>query len=118
MPTDDKNCALSEKRCQACRGGVEPLAGATLEAYRGQLDPAWEIRNETLLERTFTFRNFQQALDFTNTVGRLAEDEGHHPEITLTWGRATVRLWTHKIGGLHENDFILAAKIDRLRDIV
>lgn len=118
MPTDHKNRALSEKQCQACRGGMEPLAGAALEVYREQIDPAWEIREEKTLERNFTFRNFQQALDFTNAVGRLAEDERHHPEITLTWGRATVRLWTHKIGGLHENDFILAAKIDRITSSV
>ena len=86
MPTDHKNRALSEKQCQACRGGMEPLAGAALEVYREQIDPAWEIREEKTLERNFTFRNFQQALDFTNAVGRLAEDERHHPEITLTWG--------------------------------
>jgi 4a-hydroxytetrahydrobiopterin dehydratase len=117
MATTDNKCVLSEMRCAACRGGMEPLRGAALAAYKVQIDPAWAIQDEKMLERCFKFRNFQQALDFTNAVGRLAEEEGHHPEITVTWGRATVRIWTHKIGGLQENDFILAAKIDRLQTV-
>ena len=114
MSKDDLTYRLSEMQCQACRGGVEPLRGAAVEGYLKRIDPAWEVRDERCLERVFKFRDFQQALDFTNAVGRVAEEQGHHPEITVSWGRATVRIWTHKIGGLSENDFILAAKIDSL----
>lgn len=114
MEAANELCGVGSKRCVPCRGGVEPLRGAALERYRGQIDAAWEVRDEKMLERSFKFRDFQGALAFTNAVGRVAEEEGHHPEITLTWGRVTVRLWTHKIDGLHENDFILAAKIDHM----
>jgi 4a-hydroxytetrahydrobiopterin dehydratase len=94
------------------------LQGAALTNYLEKVDPQWEICNEKILERSFKFSNFKQALDFTNAVARVAEEQGHHPEITLTWGRVTVRLWTHKIGGLHENDFILAAKIDHIDTVL
>ena len=114
MDAENEECGLSAKRCVPCKGGVEPLRGAELGAFCRQIDAAWEVREDKMLERSFIFRDFREALAFTNAVGKAAEEEGHHPEITLTWGRATVRLWTHKIGGLHENDFILAAKIDRL----
>ena len=113
-PIENDNNLL-DKRCEPCRGGVEPLRGAALENYSKQIDPAWEICDEKTLKRVFKFHDFREAFDFTIAVGRVAEEQGHHPEITLTWGRVTVRLWTHKIGGLHENDFILAAKIDRIK---
>jgi 4a-hydroxytetrahydrobiopterin dehydratase len=105
--------ALAERACVPCRGGVPPLKGEDLKRLLGELGSGWEASQEHHLEKTYNFRNFREALDFTNAVGELAEREGHHPEITLTWGRATVRIWTHKIGGLTESDFILAAKADR-----
>ena len=106
-------CKLADRQCVPCQGGVPPLKGAALEALRKQLEDGWSVVNEQSLERTFTFRTFREALDFTNAVGEIAEEEAHHPEITLSWGKVTIRIWTHKIDGLTENDFFLAAKADR-----
>ena len=79
--------------------------------------PQWSLReNGTRLSRRFEFRDFLQAMEFVNRVARIAEEEGHHPDIAIHWNKVDLLLWTHKIGGLHENDFILAAKIDRLLD--
>jgi 4a-hydroxytetrahydrobiopterin dehydratase len=91
-----------------------PLKGEALAALRTQIDPAWEVIEEHHLARAFKFRNFVDALAFVNKVGALAEEQGHHPDIFLAWGKVRVELSTHKIGGLSESDFILAAKIDRL----
>jgi 4a-hydroxytetrahydrobiopterin dehydratase len=107
-------CDLANKSCIPCKGGVPPLAGSELTALAAKLPPEWTVEGEHHLACTYTFRNFKQALTFTNAVGEVAEQENHHPEITLTWGRATVRIWTHKIDGLTESDFILAAKISAL----
>jgi len=104
---------LASKNCIPCRGGVPPLTGASLEALHLQL-PDWTVINEHHLERTFTFPDFLQALAFTNKVGALAEEQGHHPDIALAWGKVGISTWTHKIDGLTESDFVLAAKIDRL----
>lgn len=105
---------LAGKTCVPCRGGVPPLTAAEAESFRKQT-PKWEVTDEaTWLRRGFSFRNFVEALDFVNKVGALAEAEGHHPDIAFGWGYADVSLQTHKIKGLHENDFILAAKIDAL----
>jgi len=104
---------LAAKHCVPCRGGVPPLKGEELDCFRREL-PSWEVVNEHHLERAFRFPDFRQALDFTNRVGELAEAQGHHPDIHLAWGQATVTIWTHKIDGLTESDFILAAKIDQL----
>ena len=104
---------LASKTCVPCRGGVPPLTGASLEALKVQL-PDWTVVNEHHLERTYTFPDFKQALAFTNKVGALAEEQGHHPDIHLSWGKVGITTWTHKIDGLTESDFILAAKIDRL----
>jgi 4a-hydroxytetrahydrobiopterin dehydratase len=109
---------LAQMKCTACRGDDPPLTDAEIEEYLPQV-PDWDLVEEDgikKLQRTFKFRNFVEALDFTNAVGEAAEDEGHHPIITLTWGRATVTWYTHKIKGLHENDFIMAAKTDDLYD--
>jgi len=111
---DQTACQLNAKQCVPCRGGVDPLHGEAISILQKQIDPSWQVCNEHHLERVFKFKNFIQALDFTNVIGRLSEAQGHHPEITLTWGKVTVRIWTHKINGLHENDFILAAKIDKI----
>ena len=105
---------LAEKTCTPCRGGVPPLTAQEAEELRGQA-PEWALVDEAhRIERTFRFRDFREALTFVQKVGDLAESEGHHPDVSFGWGYATVSLRTKKIKGLHENDFIMAAKIDRL----
>ena len=105
---------LAEKDCIPCKGGVPPLKGEALADLQKQLGNGWEVINEHHLEKQFTFKNFREALAFTNKVGELAEQQGHHPDIGLSWCRVKVTIWTHKIDGLSESDFVLAAKIDRL----
>ena len=105
---------LAQKTCIPCSGGIPPLKGAEITQLQEQLDKGWNVVEEHHLERNFSFDNFRQALDFTNKVGELAEGEGHHPDIYLAWGKVGVKIWTHKIDGLTESDFILAAKIDEL----
>jgi len=104
---------LATKTCVPCRGGVPPLEGKELEALAKQV-PAWNVIEGHHITRSFGFPDFRQALAFVNKVGELAEQQGHHPDILLCWGKAEVTTWTHKINGLTESDFILAAKIDRL----
>ncbi|MGH7821945.1 MAG: 4a-hydroxytetrahydrobiopterin dehydratase [Candidatus Binatia bacterium] len=104
---------LAAKKCVPCRGGVPPLEGEELQALARQL-PVWKVVGEHHLERSFAFPDFRSALAFTNRVGELAEAEGHHPDVHLAWGKVTVTIWTHKIDGLTESDFILGAKIDAL----
>ena len=107
---------LAEKTCVPCRGGIPPLKGKELEQVHKQLTEwaHWKVVNEHHIVRTFTFLDFRKALDFVNKVGAVAEEQGHHPDILLTWGKAEITIWTHKIDGLTESDFIMAAKIDRL----
>lgn len=105
---------LTERHCEPCEGGVPPLEGEELHDLREELGGGWEVVDGHHLSKTFEFEDFVAALEFTNRVGELAEEEGHHPLIHLTWGEATIDIWTHAIDGLSENDFILAAKIDRL----
>ena len=105
---------LSSKHCVPCRGGVPPLAGEDLRALHGELGGGWRVVREHHLNKAFSFPDFITALDFTNRVGALAEAEGHHPDIRLTWGRVEIEIFTHKIDGLTESDFVLAARIDRL----
>jgi len=105
---------LAGKTCTPCKGGIPPLAEQEIERLRDQV-PNWEVRDEAhRIERRFKFRNFAEALRFVGQVGQVAEAERHHPDIAFGWGYATVNLQTKKIKGLHQNDFILAAKIDRL----
>jgi 4a-hydroxytetrahydrobiopterin dehydratase len=104
---------LATKTCVPCRGGVPPLRGQELSSLHQQV-PQWQVINEHHLTRKFTFPDFKTALDFVNRVGNLAEQQGHHPDILLVWGRVEITLWTHKIDGLTESDFIMAAKIDQL----
>lgn len=104
---------LASKQCVPCRGGVPPLKGAELAAMSAQL-PGWEVVNEHHITKSWKFPDFAAALAFVNKVGALAEEQGHHPDIFLAWGRADVTIWTHKIDGLTESDFILAAKIERI----
>ena len=105
---------LAEKECVPCKGGVPPLKGTELANLLKQLDKGWQSINGHHLEKEFKFKNFRDALAFTNKVGALAEAQGHHPDIYLAWGRVKITTWTHKIDGLTESDFVLAAKIDRL----
>ena len=105
---------LSKRECVPCKGGVPPLEGKEIESLQGQLGGGWEVIEDHHLDKLFSFLNFRKALDFTNKVGELAEQQGHHPDILISWGRVRITLWTHKIDGLTESDFILAAKIDRL----
>lgn len=104
---------LASKTCVPCRGGVPPLAGEELAKLSREV-PQWKIVDGHHIVRSFAFPDFRQALAFVNKVGAIAEEQGHHPDIFLTWGKADVTTWTHKINGLTESDFILAAKIDRL----
>lgn len=105
--------SLAEKTCVPCRGGVPPLQGEALEALRSQL-PDWEVVNGHHLHRAFRFPDFVTALDFVNRAGAIAEEQAHHPDLLLGWGKAEVTIWTHKINGLTESDFVLAAKIGEL----
>lgn len=104
---------LTDKHCVPCRGGVPPLAGEELERLSAQV-PGWKVVDAHHLFKSFTFPDFRTALDMVNRAGALAEAEGHHPDLCLSWGKVEVKIWTHKINGLTESDFILAAKIDQL----
>jgi 4a-hydroxytetrahydrobiopterin dehydratase len=106
---------LSKQTCVPCREGVPPLKGKPLQDLHSQLKPGWKVVDEHHIEREFPFKDFKQALAFTNRIGQLAEEQGHHPDITTSWGKVKVVLWTHKIKGLSESDFVLAAKIDELQ---
>lgn len=105
---------LAERQCVPCLGGVPPLKGKELESLRQQLDGDWRVVDEHHLEKSFRFKNFREALTFTNRVGELAEEQNHHPDICLAWGKVMLSIWTHKIDGLTESDFIFAAKAERL----
>ena len=106
--------ALAEKSCTPCRGGVPPLSREAAEDYRRQA-PEWTLADDaTRIERTYRFKNFREAFGFVERAAELAEAEMHHPDISFGWGYATVSLRTKKIKGLHENDFIMATKLDRL----
>ncbi len=104
---------LAGRTCVPCKGGTPPLKGEELDVLRRQL-PEWEVIEEHHLKRGFRFKNFREALGFVNKVGELAEEQGHHPDISFGWGYAKVRVWTHKIDGLTESDFVFAAKVDTL----
>ena len=105
---------LAGKSCTPCKGGTPPLTPDEAAGFVGDV-PGWELADDSRrLERAFRFKNFQAALDFVNRVGEIAEGEGHHPDVAFGWGYARVTLFTHKIGGLHENDFIVAAKINQV----
>ncbi|RJQ72231.1 MAG: 4a-hydroxytetrahydrobiopterin dehydratase [Desulfobacteraceae bacterium] len=105
---------LAKKECVPCKGGVPPLKGKELDELYSQLGADWKIVDSHHLEKEFKFKNFRQALDFTNRVGELAEAQGHHPDIYLTWGKVKMTIWTHKIDGLTESDFVFAAKVEGL----
>lgn len=107
---------LTAIKCVPCQGGEPPLNREEIIKFIPSINPAWELNNNaTKLKREFEFKDFTEALEFVNKVGKLAQNEGHHPDIYLySYKMVRLELWTHKIGGLHQNDFILAAKIDKL----
>ena len=105
---------LSEKECIACSGWVPKLVGEALTNLHIELGSQWKVIDEHHLEKTFKFSNFRNALDFTNAVGELAEEQNHHPDIFLAWGKVKVTIWTHKIDGLTESDFVFAAKAEQV----
>jgi 4a-hydroxytetrahydrobiopterin dehydratase len=105
---------LAAEKCVPCRGGVPALKGDELQALHDQLGGGWRVIDEHHLEKEYTFPDFVQALAFTNAVGAIAEEQGHHPDIYLAWGKVRVTTWTHKIDGLTRSDFVLAAKIDQV----
>ncbi len=104
---------LAEQKCVPCSGGVPPVRGAELNQLQEKLDGGWKVIDEHHLEKEYSFDDFRQALEFTNKVGEIAESESHHPDVYLAWGTVRLTIWTHKIDGLSESDFILAAKADR-----
>jgi 4a-hydroxytetrahydrobiopterin dehydratase len=111
---NEETYSLSQRECKPCQGGVPPLAGEALEKLATELGNNWQVIDGHHLEKEYPFKNFAEALAFTNKVGALAEEIFHHPDIFLVWGKVKVTIWTHKIDGLNEADFIFAAKVDAL----
>ena len=109
-----ETCSLADKTCAPCRGDVPPLERSEAEQMLTQLDEAWTLNAAGHLQRTYPFDDFMGALGFANVLGAIAEEQGHHPDLLVAWGRCGVEIWTHKIDGLVEADFILAAKADRV----
>ena len=103
---------LAKKDCVPCKGGVPPLKGDALQELHEKLGGDWELVAEHHLQKTYKFKDFQSALDFTNRVGAIAEEQNHHPDILTSWGKVKVTIWTHKIDGLTESDFVFAAKCE------
>ena len=105
---------LAKKECKPCDGGTPALKGDALKQMQNQLNGGWKLLNEQRLEKEFKFPDFRHVLEFVNRVGDIAEEQNHHPDIYFTWGQARIQIWTHKINGLTESDFVLAAKIEEL----
>ncbi|MCH7614438.1 MAG: 4a-hydroxytetrahydrobiopterin dehydratase [Nitrospinae bacterium] len=105
---------LADNQCVPCRGGVPSVEPAKAQELLGQLEQGWALNAQGHLEREYLFKNFAEALEFVNKVGAIAEDQGHHPDLFLAWGKCKVEIWTHKIQGLTESDFFFAAKADRV----
>ena len=106
--------SLAEKNCVPCRGGMPPLEAGAVAGYLKELEPGWEAPHDRRLQRAYRFPDFKSALAFVGRVGQMAEEQGHHPDLFLAWGKVRVEVWTHKIDGLTESDFVFAAKCDRL----
>jgi len=106
---------LASQQCVPCKGGVPPLAGAALRDLEAELGHGWRVVDGHHLEKEYRFKNFREALDFTVGVGELAEEQQHHPDILLAWGKVRLTIWTHKIDGLTESDFVFAAKAEQRR---
>jgi 4a-hydroxytetrahydrobiopterin dehydratase len=112
--TTTSKVPLVDRHCQPCKGNVPPMKGADLARYREQLGEGWNVIGEHHLEKEFKVKDWREAVALTNRIADLADQEDHHPHLLLQWGGVKVTLWTHKINGLSENDFILAARIDKL----
>jgi 4a-hydroxytetrahydrobiopterin dehydratase len=112
--TEDESCDLASRECVPCRGGVPPLTPVERAALLERLE-GWEVVDGHHLGKSFAFPDFKEALAFVNRVGAVAESNGHHPDLELGWGRVRIEIFTHKIDGLTESDFILAAKCDQVR---
>ena len=109
-----KICALNDKRCKPCEGGVRPLISREIKKLLSDIKD-WKAQQNKKIERVFAFKDFKESMRFTNKVGEIAEEEGHHPDMLIhSWNKVKIVLWTHAIGGLSENDFIVANKIDDL----
>jgi len=108
-----KSCLIN-KRCIPCQGGVPPLTSKEIEGLLHELKDEWVINNEGHLYKEYKYSNFIDAINFANRVAKVAEEEVHHPDLRISWGLCAIEIWTHKIGGLTESDFILAAKIDAI----
>lgn len=107
--------ALADHECEACTEADEPLGPDEYGEFLTELDDSvWSVVDDHHLEGEYEFKNFRSALDFTNEVGELAEEEWHHPDIHLRWGAVTIEMWTHEIDGLHKTDFVMAARFDRM----
>lgn len=113
MSDAQTTCELAKKDCVPCQGGTPPLKGEELKKYRDQIQ-GWTVVDEHHLAKTYQFEDFARALAHVNKVGEIAEEQGHHPDIYLTWGKVRIEIWTHKIDGLTESDFVFAAKCDTL----
>jgi 4a-hydroxytetrahydrobiopterin dehydratase len=107
--------ALAEKECADCKGATAALKGQDLTKLAAELHGGWQVIKDHHLEKEYKFKDFLEALDFTNKVGALAEAQGHHPDIHLAWGKVKLTIWTHKVEGLTESDFVLAAKADKVK---
>lgn len=105
--------SLADRTCVPCRGGTPVLGPAEIEPMLAELS-GWTVENDSKLVKTYRFKDFKGPMDLAVRIGELAEEQGHHPDLTIAWGKLLIELWTHKIGGLSESDFVLAAKIDRL----
>jgi 4a-hydroxytetrahydrobiopterin dehydratase len=103
---------LAGKTCVACDGSIPPFTEQEITEYKKEINDAWKVHNNSKIQREFIFSNFKEAMNFINTVARIAEHEGHHPDISIFYNKVLVSLWTHAVGGLTESDFIMAAKID------
>lgn len=108
-------CSLSDKHCIPCQGGVPPLNQQEISQLLVQLTGNWQINEVGHLTKSYSFHNFIDAMHFANQIAQIAEEEAHHPDLTIAWGKCAVEIWTHKINGLTESDFILAAKIEAIK---
>ncbi|MEX0662876.1 MAG: 4a-hydroxytetrahydrobiopterin dehydratase [Balneolaceae bacterium] len=111
---ETKELDLIERKCGACNAETPPLKGEELQKYYDRLEDGWELEDDHHLEKTYPFKNFREAMDFTVRVGEMSEEEAHHPEIYLTWGEVILKVYTHAIDALSENDFIWAAKAEAI----
>ena len=105
---------LGEKKCVPCEGGTPPLGADEIQELKQHIKPDWKISDNAMLSKEYKFVNFKHTMDFVNKVAELAEDEGHHPVMHVSYGKVGIDLWTHAVNGLSENDFIMAYKIDKI----